>query len=226
MQTFWSILGLILLGTLAGRVIVARRRERRALKPLAAEHHLHYAHEDLIGLQERYQNLLLIRRGHNRHFSHLLYGSSAEGPITLFCYTYELGFGAKSESRQWWVAVVETARACRGWRMEPADAPADPLGDTPEVSDQAIDGYRLWASSPDTSLRLRAAEVGQLFENAPAGCCWEVQGPLAAVAVPFNLDPQTPRRLFDSVCRLVRFLKEHDLGEARDPDAMLGEASP
>lgn len=211
MQTFWSIIGLVLLVAFAGRVVLARHRERKALKPLAVEHHLHYAHEDLIGIQERYQNLSLIRQGHNRHVSHLLYGSSPVGPTTLFCYTYELGFGANSESRQWWMAVVETPRVHRGWRAEPVDARMDPAPHIEDDSIQVIDGYRLWLSSRDIASRLTESRVRQLLEKAPTACSWEVQGTLVAVAIPFGLDPQASRRLFETTCGLARFLDEHDL---------------
>ncbi len=211
MQTFWSILGLVLLVALAGRVVLARHRERKALKPLAAEHHLHYAHEDLIGIQERYQNLRLIRQGHNRHVSHLLYGSSAAGPTTLFCYTYELGFGTNNESRQWWMAVVETPRVHRGWRAEPVDMRANSVPDNEGDLIQVIDGYRLWLSSRDMASRLMEAGLRQLFEKAPTACCWEVRGTLAAVAIAFSFDPRDSRRLFETTCGLARFLDEHDL---------------
>lgn len=211
MQTLWPILGLVFLVALACRVVLARRRERKALEPLAAEYHLHYAHEDLIGIQERYQNLLLIRRGHNRHVSHLLYGSSAGGPTTLFCYTYELGFGTNSENRQWWVAVVETPRAHRRWRAEPADLRLTPAANAKGDLEQTIDGYRFGLSSGEVFTRLTEAGVGKLLANAPLSCSWEVQGPLVAVATPFNLDPRRPRLLFEAVCGLARFLEEHDL---------------
>ncbi|NLX14113.1 MAG: hypothetical protein GXY44_10740 [Phycisphaerales bacterium] len=208
MQTVWSIFGLGLLAALAGRIVMVRRRERRTLQPLAAEHHMHYTHEDLICIQERYHNLLMIRRGHNRHVSHLLYGSSSGRPITLFCYTYELGFGTSSESRQWWMAIVETPRTHLAWRAAPM---SDFQANDPGTATQTIDGYRLVASSRDICSRLVETGISHLFAYAPGNYRWEVQGSLAAVAAPFDLDPTTPGRLYETVCRLTRYLEDKQL---------------
>lgn len=108
MHPFWLLVGLLIVPLLLRRAVLARYRQTRILRDYARKKRLNFVAEDSIGIVARYDRLDLIRQGHNRSATHLLYGSNDAGSITLFNYTYELGFGINRMQRRWWVAVVET----------------------------------------------------------------------------------------------------------------------
>ena len=131
MQSFLLILGITTLAAVAVIMSIARRRESRTLRELAGRQRLNFTAEDLIDLHERYYHLHLIRQGHNRFAWNLLYGTTDEGLVSLFCYRYDLGFGVDLTHRSWWVAVLETSDCHPSWRAErtaeqPMPSPAEP----------------------------------------------------------------------------------------------------
>jgi len=200
MDTFWLSLGCLVIAAAACRVIVTHARRRRALRGLAREERLNFSPEDLIGIHERYYNLEMIRQGHSRHTWNVLYSPTADGLATVFCYHYEVGFDVRCTAQRWWFAVMETPDAYHPhWQAEPADSSG-------AGASGAIDGFRLWSDHAATRERLIEAGIERVFAAAPAECRWEARGPLVAVAVPFDPDPRTPRRLLTTARELTRLL--------------------
>ena len=115
------LLGAVLISLpFVGRTYLDRRRQTRELLKLARRHNLKFSPADLIGLYDRYWNLALIRRGHNRHAWNVLYGSTEAGLVAIFRFSYELGFGLNRSARSWWVAVLESPQPFKSWQAEPA----------------------------------------------------------------------------------------------------------
>ncbi len=199
MYRFWFCLGLLVITGLVVRVVISRRRRTRTLLSLATELHLSFSPEDLIDVQDRYHNLDMIRRGHSRHACNILYGRADAGLVTVFCYHYDLGFGAHQVSRDWWFAVLETPGVHKHWRAVPAGA-------STLTSPVRIDVFDLQADHRDTLSQLTDAGIERVLEAAPADYHWEVRGPLVAVATPFDPAPETPRRLLITACDLARIL--------------------
>lgn len=201
MYPFWLFIGLLIIAALFVRVVIVRRRPVRLLRDLAAARRLSLSAEDLIGIQERYHNLDMIRRGHSRHACNLLYGSTGTGLVTIFYYSYDLGFGVNRTNRQWWFAVVETACLHDHWRAMPAAS----FNGGRELA--LVDRFRVRTEHHHTLGRLIDAGIEELFRTAPPEYYWEARGPLVAVATPFDSDPQTPRGLLDITCDLARRLQ-------------------
>jgi len=214
------VLGLLImagLAGLAGRIALARYRQVRALGDLARTEHLTFSSEDVVGLHARYHNLDLIRQGPSRHACNLLYGPTEAGPVTLFSYSYDLGFGVHQTNRQWWFAVLETGVPHDHWRAFPEEkeAPEKKSMDlyvgahwsTPGGRFGRLDRFRIDADHEDTHKRLTDAGIECLFRAVPGDYHWEVRGPLLAVAAPFDSDPQTPIRLLAAARELARILE-------------------
>lgn len=180
MHPFWLALGLFLAAALAGRAYDARRRERRLLRGLAERHRLHYSHEDLIGFEEQCGNLLLLRQGHCRQAWNVVHGSGEQGPITLFSYSYELGFGSGRRATRWWAVVLE---------LEVVQDPWTAVDDTgphmaAERNGPADRRVRISAECAQTGSRLRDRGVVHALESAPPGARWEARGRLLAGLLP------------------------------------------
>jgi len=177
MQTFWLIPGILIVAIAATWAWFHRRRETRTLKELARKHRLNYATEDLIGIHERYQNLELIRQGHSRHVSHTIFGSTERGMITLFYYTYDLGFDTDRITRKWWMAVLETDNQHDHWRVQPAKMMKS------AENTQKIDRFILHADHQKTIDLLTRAGMEEVLKSAHENFHFEADGPLLAVAV-------------------------------------------
>ena len=93
MRPFWSCLGLVILIVVGTRAALRRRRRLRAWRDLARKRRFNFSPGDPIGLHERYQNLDMIRQGHRRHACNVLHGPTPDGSVSVFSYSYELGFG-------------------------------------------------------------------------------------------------------------------------------------
>jgi len=210
MHAFWIVVGLVVLAGVVIRLVLTRQRQVQALREIAKRHRFNYSSEDLIGLHERYQNLDLIRQGHNRHAWNVVYGAVETGLIALFRYRYDVGFGANRSSRQWWVAVVETSRAYRHWH-------AFPKGGHQAMSDGRKWGrFRIHTYHESTVPELIDAGVDTTLANAPPDYQWEVRGPLIAVAAPMRPDPQVPEQLITVACELAQRLADHSRETERD----------
>ena len=199
MRQFWLILGLLILAGVAGRAVVSRRRQLRALRRLARERRLNFSPEDLIDVRDRYHNLELIRQGHSRHACNVLHGPTDAGLLTVFSYSYDLGFGPRRASAYWWLAVVETAGVHEHWRAGPANS-------APPQDETQIDRFNIRADHEETLQKLIDAGIERVFQASPADCHWEVRGPLVAVAAPFGSVPEVPRQLLTTACDLARIL--------------------
>ena len=226
MQPFLFVLGIMTLAAVAVFLSIARRRETRALRELAGRQRLNYTAEDLIDLHERYYRLHLIRQGHNRFAWNLLYGTTNEGLVSLFCYRYDLGFGVDQTHRSWWVAVLETPCCHSNWladrcsEQQPHGGPG-PAGQTPlltkegtgEVQPQAryegrIGSFILRPDRHDTIDRLRQAGLEGFLGEATGVAHIEVCGHLVSLAAPHERNPQLPATLLEAVRHLARLLND------------------
>ena len=138
MQSFLFILGIATLAAIAAVMSISRRRESRILRELAGRQRLNFTAEDLIDLHERYYRLHLVRQGHNHFAWNLLYGTTDEGLVSLFCYRYDLGFGVDQTHRSWWIAVLETPRCYPSWRAERIAEPIPPADQTPLLDKEGV----------------------------------------------------------------------------------------
>jgi len=198
MPSLWLLLATLLIAGAVGRIVAHRRRQLRTLRDLARRHRLNFSPEDLIGLHERYQNLDLIRRGHNRHAWNVVYGSAEPGLIALFGYSYDLGFGANRTAHQYWIVVIETPRAHHHWQAFSGESACRPVGEP-----RRIGPFDVWADHPATLSELLDAGLESTFHKAPANYRWEARGTLLAVATPMQPDPQTPEQLLTTACELA-----------------------
>jgi len=202
MEMLGFTLGILILAAVAVGTIVSRRRQTRKLRQLAQKRRLNYSAEDLIGIHERYQNLELIRRGHIRHASHVLFGSTDVGMVTLFCYTFDLGFGINRSAQQWSMAIIETTGHYDHWRARPVKS-----GQTNEDA-KTIDRFSISADHQDTAAQLTDADIEQLLQESPAEYHWEVCGPLVAVAVADDSNPETLDELLNTAIKLAKTLAQ------------------
>ena len=207
MHPMWLVLGLLLMTGLAVRVAVGRYRRLRMLCRLAAEHRFRFSGDDLIDIHDRYQNLEMIRQGHNRHVSNVLYGPTDAGLATVFCYDYELGFGSRRATRSWWIAVVETDRARDHWWAVSADDSIWTPGDTDSACSARVGGFEIHANHEATLNELRRLGLDRMFQTAPSDCRWEIRGPLVAVAVPFRPDGEAPAQVLSAARTLSAALR-------------------
>ena len=197
MPSVWLVLATLVIAGAVGRIVAHRRRQLGMLRDLARRHRLNFSPEDLIGLHERYQNLDLIRRGHNRHVWNVVYGSGDPGLIALFGYSCDLGFGANRTAHQYWIVVIETPRVHHHWRALTAES-AGLSGEH-----RRIGPFDVWADHPAAISELLDAGLESTFQKAPASYCWEARGTLLAVATPMQPDPQTPEQLLTTACELA-----------------------
>jgi hypothetical protein len=211
MSAFLLLLGLAILIIVAAATFLARSRESRALRDLAARSRLNFTAEDLIDLHGRYYRLDCIRRGHNHFAWNLLYGTTEEGLVSLFCYRCDLGFGVNQISRTSWIAVAETPRELSAWSAEHlAGTPAPPTPtnsrtDTrPEI---CVGPFIVRADAEETIARLRQAGLDSFLAGQPAIEHAQACRQLIAVAIPYDRDPQTPARLLDTLHNLARLLE-------------------
>ena len=183
----------------ASRAWRRRRQQIRQLKDLARELGLHYVLDDLIGLHERYQNLRMIRRGHSRLAWNVLHGSQACGLVTLFCYRYELGFGARQIPRTWWIGVVETTAGHPSWHADSSP----PSGAEPSLK---CPPFFITAQQDTILAELKSRNICSWLTNYRPDGSVEVHGPLLAVAVPLDERPETPRELYAQLIEFARKL--------------------
>lgn len=193
--------GLILVAGITIYAVFARRRQIGSVRSLTRGWRLNYSAEDLIGLQERYHALNLIRQGHHRQVSHILYGVLEEGMVSLFCYRYDLGFGVNQTSRQWWMAVVETNKPRPAWIASPLDERPALFVPYPHVGN--IAGFAVSAEFGSDPGGNALADLEAVLRNSPAGARIEVRQRLVAVALPFKPDPETPRLTLTTARRLA-----------------------
>ena len=194
------MIGLVLVGSVTTYAMLARRRQIGTVRGLTRDWRLNYSAEDLIGLHERYYALNLIRQGHHRQVSHILYGVIDEGLVSLFCYRYDVGFGVSQAGRQWWMAVVETPQTRPAWMACPTDEQAAFTVPYPHV--RTIGGFAVGTEIGDAESPCPADVEGAL-RDAPAGARIEVRQRLVAVALPFKPDAETPRLTLMAVRRLA-----------------------
>lgn len=194
--------GLAILALAAGRIALRRRRQTRDLRDLAGRKRLNFSTEDLIGVQHRYHNLDLIRRGHSRHVCNVLYGSTEAGLATLFCYSYDLGFGQNRCAEQRWIAVVETSQVHDHWHAVPS------TGAAPSAQSATIDRFVVHSAHQETLQQLENQEIRCVFREAPPDYLWEARGPFIAVAMPLSGVAETPEGLLATACRLASLLAD------------------
>lgn len=202
MPPFLFTLGLILVGSATVYAVLARRRQVGSVRSLTRDLRLNYSAEDLIGLHERYYALNLIRQGHHRQVSHILYGVIEEGLVSLFCYRYDIGFGVSQAGRQWWMAVVETQQPRAAWMAYPNGGKADLGAPYPHVRNVA--GFTVCAETTDDPGSTGPADIEAVLRDAPPDGRIEVRQRLVAVALPFKPDGETPRQVLTVVRRLAR----------------------
>ena len=206
MSPLWLPLVLVALGTVSGAALFRGRREAATLRRLARGMRLNFAGADLIGVHGRYNSLRLIRRGHQRQARNVLYGSTDVGLVAVFRYSYDLGFGAGRTTRQAWVAVLETARPHRPWRLGKPDiwstAPPDDPGGGPVLT----------ADHAETLRRLSDPAIRELLERSPPGAEWETCGRVLALSVPADGRPETPERLLEVLLEAGRRLEAVSAG--------------
>lgn len=190
-QSLWLLLGLALV-LLVLCALARRRRAARALRDLARTHRLNYAPDDLIGVHERYCSLELIRQGHSRTASDLLYGVTEAGLLTVFRYTFELGFGAQRSGETRWMAVLETPELHDPWHAVPA-AKDDPPG-------TLVGRYRICAEHARTLEAVRGSHLPGALDDLPNGARVEARGHLLAVAIPDRSDPADVAALIAAMC--------------------------
>jgi hypothetical protein len=102
---FWPAVALAC-GIQAWRI----HRRRRSLARTGVQCSLSYRPRDSLDLAGRYFRLRLFQQGHDRLVGHVLAGPTPVGPVKLFSYGYDLGFGGGRRHMQWIVAVLETLR--------------------------------------------------------------------------------------------------------------------
>ncbi len=203
MSPLWLLLVLITLGAVSGAAAFRGRRETATLRHLARGMRLNFAGTDLIGVHGRYNSLGLIRRGHQRHARNVLYGSTDAGLVAVFRYSYDLGFGAGRTTRQAWVAVLETARAHRPWRLAAPDCwRRDARPDAPDAGPVPA------AEHAATLRRLQAPAIRELLARSPRGAEWEACGRVLALTAPADGRPETPERLLKMLLEAGRRLEE------------------
>ena len=96
---FGVFLAVIVVIALAGHAQAGARRERFAV--FAAERGWHYSAATERGLEDRYPELDLFRRGSNRYGRNFLTGSAAGHALTAFDYHYQTSSGSgKNRSTQ------------------------------------------------------------------------------------------------------------------------------
>ncbi len=199
------ILGLAVLMTVTALTFTARRRERRELRALAARCRLNFTPDDLIDLHERYYRLSIIRRGHSRFAWNLLYGSTEEGLVSIFCYRCNLGFGVNQTDRSWWLAVVETSAPHAAWQAE-RQSSVDPFRS--EKHERSEGPLVVRADEESTLERLPMSELRRLFEAFPLVEHAEVRRQLVCVAGPRGGDIESPQRLLEAARALARLTAE------------------
>ncbi|HSW46058.1 MAG TPA: hypothetical protein VLM89_10860 [Phycisphaerae bacterium] len=207
MQSFLLILGLAVLVVVSAVTLITRRREAQTLRAFAARRRLNFSSEDLIDLHARYYPLAVIRRGRNRFAWNLLYGTTDEGLVSLFCYRYDLGFGVNQVQRAWWLAVIETSRNHPGWQARRDSAGA---GDADESRHRGrLGDFTLTSDQDDVLERLREIGIETFLREKPDLQYVEAHGQLVVVAAAYDRDPRMPAHLLDAVSSLVRLLDGH-----------------
>jgi hypothetical protein len=191
------ILILLIVGGLVGRGLWQRFHRQRRLRDVGRRFELNYSPVDLLNLKERYHNLSLLHRGHNRHICHILYGSNPAGLVALFRFSCELGLGLQRSNPQWWMTIVEMESHQPTWQAWPTESTyRRPI---PSRSIQTRLGtYQLVAERAETLPHLRHADLASIFENAPPQCLWEARGPFLAVACPGTACEKDPTHLLET----------------------------
>lgn len=202
MQTLLLLVGVVVLASATVRLLLMRRREVQALQGLAVANRLNFSREDIIGVHERYQRLEMIRRGHSRCASNVLYGTSPAGLVSVCCYTYELGLGANAQRHGWWIAVVETGRSGGSWRaVRAAEGEA-------EDSVVKVSGFWVAAEEPVALEKVKDEAVAAVLRSSPADLHWEISGPLVAAAVPLHDDVHAAERVLKAAMRMAQALNQ------------------
>ncbi|UCD27758.1 MAG: hypothetical protein JSV03_11705, partial [Planctomycetota bacterium] len=122
---------------------------------------------------------------------------------TLFCYTYDLGFGIHRTDRHWWIAVIETTGQYKHWRAYPADS------NTIKGQGEKIERFVICADRQNTINQLTDIGIERIFQNVPANYHWEVQNQFVAIAAPHHTDPAIPDQLLTTACKLAHLLAEN-----------------
>lgn len=227
MHPVWLIVLGLVLAPPAARMWLKRRQRHARLWQLASERQLKLSTVDTIGLHDRYHNLDLIRRGHNRHAWDVLYGTSEAGHVAAFRYSYDLGFGVQQSSRHWWVAVLESTALFDGWQARPAGPPDGPstVGPSTEgmsaegacieekpFTDESTAGIRLGpflvrADHWTTLESLASPATKAIFLEMPYWWHLEARGPLLAIAAPAEEPAVEPGALIDGLYKLADRLR-------------------
>jgi hypothetical protein len=144
----WALLIAVALAGLTGAASVHhQRRFRRDMARLARRLKLHYTPEDRLDLLARFDELPLVRQGHNRRTGHVITGATPYGSVTCFRLAYEIGSGGLREVRQWMLAVLETECDLPFLVLTPAD---DRDGATDVWSDLVSEDATEWTQQGPT----------------------------------------------------------------------------
>lgn len=210
-RPLWLAGVIVLIAPLVGRTYLHRRRELSSLSALARRRNLKFSTVDLIGLHDRYCNLELVRQGHNRHVWNVLYGSADAGLVTVFRYSYDLGFGVCRRSESWWMTVLEGPQVLKPWRADPAGAA--------EISppSERMGPFAIHADHAATVADLRQPGIRTAIESMPADCHIEAAGLLLAAAIPFEAGPAAPDTLLTCILTLADHLQTAGRVVSRPP---------
>lgn len=177
MATLIIAITVVVGGGLMIQAIIHRQRRLRALRRLATDLRLRFSPEDVLDVQDRHQNLDLLRQGHSRHACHLLHGPTPVGPLSAFYYRYELGAGLHRDSRAWWIAVIDTRHALPHWQAVPEEMPPDSDG-------ARVGRFHVRADHQATVAALRNGGAEPVLQDVADECHIEVRGSLVALAIP------------------------------------------
>lgn len=198
MHPLWTLAVLAVAAPIVGRAWWRRRIELRELARIARRRGLTFSALDLIGLHDRYCNLELIRRGHNRHAWNVMYGSVDTGLVALFRYSWQAGFGTRQVVHQEWIAVLECPAPLAGWRTAPAEAQGEPL-----PTGSRIGGFIIHADRTATARALCEPPLAEVFLSVTKKWHFESRGILLAAAAPFDGDWGVPERLLDCISSIA-----------------------
>lgn len=196
---------LLVLAIAIGQGLWERYHRQRQLRELARRFNLNYSAMDLLNLSERYHNLSLLQRGHNRHICHILYGSHQAGLVALFRFSCELGLGLQRNQRQWWIAIVERDSDQPFWQAWPADTNYQRPHATSGLQTRLGD-YLYVVDRPTSLDRLQQSQLPDILENGPSQCVWESRGGVVATACPCAFGDQDPAALLETVIAVARTL--------------------
>jgi hypothetical protein len=177
MSTLGLILGTFARAATGAGAALVQHRQRHQVRNVARRFRLSYTSQDALDVQERFQNLRLMRRGHDRHACSLIHGLVSEGFLCAFRYQYDLGLGGDRTTHTYWYIVIEGRDGGPGWHTTPAR-------DQDESIIVGVSNCNLSARHERVRRVLPEPELAALLDTLPRGCHVEIEGELLGIACP------------------------------------------